>query len=542
MSVALLEGGLRLYERAFLIHTADASDGVYDLILFDYNDHQGFLERERAPGEFRILSFGDSFAESVTLPQYSYASVLERKLGDAREAGPVRVVNFGRNGTSFHDYARQIALWRERVEFDAVLVNLYAGNDFKDMQGIVHVDTADPRYRGGAGGTRFVYGPGVDIPRRHPARVLDYAYAFYYTSRYQPAAGQDAALYQRRALQYPQDVYVATQASQVGVYQQAAMADYTDAYAWLYKLMSVVAELEQAGVAVVITLAPPHFAVDPALRASVLAEAGVEEDALDFDLPAQVTLAFARAAGVDAPVLDLTACLREGIAAGEAVYWGTNTHWSIRGNALVGERLAQALGPMWLGVKVPGPQCALAPGRPSEAVARGSARALASIRDQLAFETSVLAPLLGGRFEDRSALEAALAQAGFAAAPQRLLGAYWGDAPKPGDEFVRPHGLKRFIRPHGYLVDRAAPGTASFVAFLHRGELIGVARTHAPAPDGLPGVAAGQPNALYTALIRQPVRGSSHEPGLWVVALTTNGAYAFLEEAAPPVGAETRTP
>jgi len=108
-SLAALELGFRAYEARFLVHELSADAPFYDLTSYRYNDHEGFLGRDEAADEYRILSFGDSFAESATLAEHSYASVLQRALSDAASPRRVRVVNLGKSGTSFPDYAARPA-------------------------------------------------------------------------------------------------------------------------------------------------------------------------------------------------------------------------------------------------------------------------------------------------------------------------------------------------------------------------------------------------------------------------------------------------
>jgi hypothetical protein len=107
LSVLFVEFAFRIYEQHVLIHEIDPKSEVFDLQRLKYNDHGGLLERRRAEGEVRILSFGDSFAQGVTLPPYTYAAVLERDLVGALGGRSVRVVNFGRGGTSFPDYVAE---------------------------------------------------------------------------------------------------------------------------------------------------------------------------------------------------------------------------------------------------------------------------------------------------------------------------------------------------------------------------------------------------------------------------------------------------
>jgi hypothetical protein len=541
-SLALLELGFRVYESHFLIHELAPDAPFYDLVGHRYNDHEGFLAREKAGDELRILSFGDSFAESATLAEHAYASVLQRQLSNAAAPRRVRVVNFGKSGTSFPGYAAQYRAWSRQVEFDAVLLNLYSGNDFFDMRGVVYVEAEGRQLRAlSGGGAPLRYGPGLDIPRKFPLRVLDYAYAAFYSWRYADLARarpvEDAAGYREDSLQYPHDVYLAAQSRQVSVLLPDGMESYFDAYFWLYKLLVIAREIEAEGVPVAITVAPPHFVVDRGWREEVLANVDTSEDRIDLDLPAVVVEALAREAGFEGPVIDLADCLRRLTEEGAEPYWGTNTHWSVLGNRIVGELLAAELGPRWLSVDAPsasqqrlGCSTQVPPG--SARVTEGIAEAVPVITDLLRFEETTGAALLGRHFEDRAAVASALEAAGWRQGSEFIAGAFEGFRSKPGDRISRPHGLRKFIRPTGWAVDRARPGESLFVVLLHGGRVAGIARTREVADAELASraeVPPGTPNVGFHTVMKRHATRPGRGADLWVAALSPAGTFVWLQ-------------
>jgi hypothetical protein len=542
LSLFLLEAGFRLYERSFLIHQVDPEASVYDLELYEYNDHEGFLARQRAPGEFRILSFGDSFAASVTRAPYTYASVIQRQLSPMRASGRVRVVNFGRRGTSFPDYISQLRIWSQNVEFDAVLLNLYAGNDFAESTDMLFVAAVNHGYRSGKSHDALSYGPGVYIPRRFPLRFIDYVYAHYYGRVYasSPPTGANATreLYRSRAPQFPRDVYLDLLKHTVGVYRPDRIEAYFHGHYWLFKLLEAARKLEESGTPVVITMAPSHLVVDDGWMRAVLARAAVRPDQLAPGLPGAVVQDIARAAGFDGPILDLTACLRAANARGEQVYWGTNTHWSVHGNERVGELLADELSRLWFD-EIPGAGedpdesaaaalgCDLAPAPLPAPAAVSLDETVNAVRALLRFERTALAELIGQTFETPAALAHALERSGYTPSPNRIRGAYWGFSEQEGPGWSRPHGLRHFVRPQGWAIDEDAPGQSILVGFFHAGRIIGVGQTvarpgvHLVETQGVPG---GSPNVVFRSLV--PKFGA---PGdLRAVAISPSGHFAAL--------------
>ena len=115
LATILADLAFRFYESHFLREEIPLGAGTFDLERLGFNDHEGFLNAERQPGEFRILSFGDSFAESPTLAIYTYAAVTQELL-TAETGRRVRVVNFGKALTTFPDYLRDYGSWSKRIE------------------------------------------------------------------------------------------------------------------------------------------------------------------------------------------------------------------------------------------------------------------------------------------------------------------------------------------------------------------------------------------------------------------------------------------
>jgi hypothetical protein len=530
-SLLLLDLCFRFYESHFLIHEVAPSATVYDLNAYHYSDHEGFLENARREGEFRILSFGDSFAVSATLPEYSYAGVIQRNLSTVTGSRRVRVVNFGRYGTSFPDYISQLRLWSAKVEFDAVLLNLYVGNDFSEPSGMLFVEGSPDEVRTRVSEGVLRYGPGVDVPTRYPLRFLDFVYVLYYSRAYAAPEHDDAKRYKPGAIHFPDDIYRQKLARHFDVYRPDLLESYFDAHYWLFKLMSLAAELEGRGVRVAVTVAPSHVVVDEVLMEDALSSVGVRRDQIQVDLPASAVGVLARRAGLGGPIFDLTACLRASELLGEKPYWGTNTHWSVSGNQLVGDLVADALSRRWLNggyaLEARPGDCSLDLPAARSYVEETLERSAAAIEALLEFEQTTVAPLIGAQFRSRAALFTALERLGYQRDPARIRGSFNGFRPDRSD-FSRPHGVARALVPYGWAVDSAQAGRPLFVAFFHRGRLIGVGRTDEPAGLTMGTVEADTPNAVFEAFIKSPTPSLRDPRKLWVIAIAPSGHFAPL--------------
>jgi len=154
------------------------------------------------------------------------------------------------------------------------------------------------------------------------------------------------------------------------------------------------------------------------------------------------------------------------------------------------------------------------------------------ITDLLRFEESTRAALLGRRFDDRSAVAEALEEAGWRQGSDSIGGAFEGFRSKPGDRISRPHGLRKFIRPTGWAVDRARPGESLFVVVLHGGRLVAIARTREAADAELAARAAvspGTPNVGFHTVMKRYATKPGQGADLWVAALSPAGTFEWLQ-------------
>jgi hypothetical protein len=521
-SLVLADLLFRLYERLFWIEEVRIGADDFDLAKLGYNDALGFVPAAKPPGEFRILSFGDSFAESATRGPYAYAQVLADSLAEA-SGRPVRVVNFGISRSTFLDYMQEERTWGPRVAHDAVLFNLYAGNDFAELpqHALFAAGMARAPVQRGMEDVRRV-GPGVEVPRVHALRLLDYAQALY-LSRTQPAAPREKEeVYRDRMPLAPRVNYVRTQGRAAPYYEIGALERvYAGALYGLDALVSRAAALERQGMRVALSVAPPDFAVSREWLDLVLAARGLAESALRLDLPEQVVAALAARRGFAGPIVVFHACLREAEAAGQETYYGTNTHWSARGNEIVGrvfaERLAQAwdLGAGRVPAGAPPPPCDSEPPAPGPEVVRWLDTALPRLDLAARLRNQVGAALAGPGIASFETIAGRLSRAGLRHEPARFEGRIESVAPEALGHQAR-------VRVRGAARDLEARSGWLLVIALAGGEVRGIGLV-APelAPEG------GAPGDFaFDAL--DEIESARWGRGALAVVVAPDGAFAEL--------------
>jgi hypothetical protein len=331
----VIEGVIRAYE------AGSHSQGIEapirsDVIHFDklgYN--QLPISSARSQREYRILSLGDSFARAITRPNYTYAAVLARHLSDA-VSRPVSVVNLGRGRTSIPEYIAELDYWTTRMEYDAVIVNIYIGNDL----GSLSKSEAKPpggsptsKPRANAPDLRH---PSL-IPRRYALRLFDYAYAIYGSIRYQNEPGD--VRYRPRIMGFPVDRYLEIARVTRGAYVPRILMNLELRYAWIADLLHRLQALNERGIGTLVFLSPPEFIVSEAL-AKELELAHGQVEGLDPTFPAALVAAIADETGYSSAIYDILGCLRAHEYRDDPLYYPRNTHWSARGNDVVGRNLA----------------------------------------------------------------------------------------------------------------------------------------------------------------------------------------------------------
>jgi hypothetical protein len=355
-SLALGEALLRSYERRALSLSAWLDADPLDLAKLKFNDTQ--VSRAKPAGEFRLLSFGDSFAYSIMSPRFSYAGLIASNLNRTLTRPKIRVVNFGEGATTVRDYAAAHAFWAERIEHDAALFNIYMGNDILDVAYSYTQPKWSPNhlylnqeYELAAGMKKS------PVPHKFPLRILDYAYALYLTQfkmvktppappaappanheeRFNPAANHNLS----------EEVFLNTNQIQLVNFEPSKMGSLADGYRAIVAFFRYVSNVRRRGTKVLVVLSPNQAQVESALRERIAAFNNLDLSVYDLTLPARTITAIRDRVAPEVELLDLSPYFVCASEKGEDLYYLTNTHWGPEGNALAARIIADYLGRSW---------------------------------------------------------------------------------------------------------------------------------------------------------------------------------------------------
>jgi len=444
----LVDYFFKIYEKDHLFSYVSKDAPSYSLGPMLLNDHGGPLPKKKPDDEYRILVFGDSFSYAVTQAQYSFSAVLERRLNAAGLNRHVRVVNLGFPSISFPEYLERFYFWSQALEYDAVIFNVYLGNDFNDVRNTPY----DPKAfaaaleeicaRGEACGLYTL------VPHQFYFRFLDFVKARILmqletmkvdaaakaaptdgkaAAPAQPAtsptpvvAGTDQAVVPKIAIAgdgsaaFPLPQNAAGQAvasagdpryqsllplsaeqmasemrSHLKPFVRETMFAYKNNLPWYQLFLATVAKVQASGKPVLVMLSPPLCAVSPTVGRQAALDLDVDPAAIDPALPERITRELARNVGLpQETILDFTPCLGEKTPTGETTYTGVDTHWSVAGNAWVGDLLTETLLARWFGrSSATGPACAPAATPAFEPIPSGLAPPAAS---QMPLATSIV--------------------------------------------------------------------------------------------------------------------------------------------------------
>jgi hypothetical protein len=345
--LAAADWAFRLYERHAFTASYRPEGPVADLQALNYNDST--IPKAKPPAEMRILSFGDSFCHAIVRFPFSYSGVAQQTLtGPDR---PARVVNLGEPNSSFMQYLKSAANWSGQIEHDALVVNLFLGNDLSEAaSGSIPDDAPVNQALGGnfvdiqTGRKRMNH-----VPRKFPLRMLDYAYAYWLLH----AEGQ----FVLREVPEPYTLALGpmdeTSFARVNAMHLTACDPKNQerlekGYDQLATLAKYLSGLRQRGEKILILVSPAEVQVSGELLRKTAARLGQAPESFDLDLPNRRVRQTIAAADPDLPVLDLTPLMREAVAAGVNPYYPMETHWNVEGNRIAGEALAAWIKDNWL--------------------------------------------------------------------------------------------------------------------------------------------------------------------------------------------------
>lgn len=377
IALLMADGLLRLYERSARVGHSAISEHSVDFAQLNFNDSS--VERAKEANEYRVLSVGDSFAYTITKYPYSYHGIAAALVQERLPATSLRIVNLGQPSISFHQYIEAYRYWSSLIEHDAVIFNIYLGNDILDVAyhhvpDRVEVPEAFARFHYSLQTAQIIP---ARLPRRFPLRLFDYLFAYYHIRTGGVRAGEDAGIgpYNYSMLNLGEDRYYAVLHKQMDNFDPAKLSALEEGYAAVAEFAAFVAEIRRAGKPVVVMLSPSEVQVTPRKQQAVASRFDVDPTAYDFELPAYLVRQIFQRIDDRIPLIDLFEAFRCATDAGVDLYYETDTHWTAEGNRLAGEVLANFVGERWFDLQVRSGaygECANANRKPEETEARRS--------------------------------------------------------------------------------------------------------------------------------------------------------------------------
>ncbi|HSD55065.1 MAG TPA: SGNH/GDSL hydrolase family protein [Burkholderiales bacterium] len=325
VTAVLAEVALRVY------HAIQPSFVFYDMSYNQYRGQPGGWHRdtrlnslgfndtefstEKAPGAFRIVALGDSFAFGVVPYRYNYLTLLEDML-KVRNLG-AEVFNMGIASTSPYHYAD--LLFKEGLAFkpDGVIVSLFVGNDLTRRD-------ARPKY---------TYSYLITFGRV----VVRLVRNFRDVARATSATGPGPPYVDNQPF-FSEEVFLRIQKDRSWIFQPQLRAELDASIAAITPFLKAIRDVcVERAVRLLIVLIPDEQQIDAAQQRAIATAAGVPLEQFDFDLPNRALAATLLGLKID--YLDLLPLMRERSKA-QLLYLPRDTHWNIPGNRVAAEAIA----------------------------------------------------------------------------------------------------------------------------------------------------------------------------------------------------------
>lgn len=329
-----------------------------------YEEFAGFIRNSRglrtheyaagkAPGSTRLVVLGDSFTAEcggIPFPDMWHTRAGERL--SAERPGGVEVIALGVPGVGPMFERRMWQLEGARLRPDAVLLQLFVGNDFTDEYELDLKPDVGTSLARASLAVRFVRNATRALAARANRELSDVRVGG-------DVAGTDRRggyeLPEYRELSRQRKPYMSPERLLRIESQRLRLCEKAQAGAFaelLGRVTSVIGELHDevaaAGIAFHVMIIPDRFQVNPDERAAMLAFLGMTEAQFtEWDMPQRELGAFLDREGI--PYLDLLPALRAAAPDGP-LYFPDDIHWNVRGNAVAAEAVAD-----WLGERLPRP-------------------------------------------------------------------------------------------------------------------------------------------------------------------------------------------
>ena len=350
------------YEKAKLLSYARVNDSAFQLSEMRFNDHVGEIPREKKDGEYRILFFGDSYTHGITTPAFTLAADLEGILNSMGTGERnVRVVNLGVPSTSFDSYIEQFVFWTSALEYDAVVIQVYCGNDFREAARRPFEPDALAARLKEVCSTGISGGMGNLLPRESYFRFWDYLSTYWLISRYElKQKGKLQGGVPQTHLDEPQkygpyyvledEDFLENMRMALEAYNPERLMQNHAALEWLWALMRTLSQTAENGKKILVMVSAPQAAVSVEVRARVEHRFGKVSGGFDPELPGTVVGEMAKLAGLPGGhVVDMIRCMGERTDRDALVYVPHETHWSVEGNEMAARLLAGRILWDWFG-------------------------------------------------------------------------------------------------------------------------------------------------------------------------------------------------
>lgn len=347
----LLAEGLTRWAEATLLSARfpePGSKAVVNLAGLNYNDT--YVTPRKPAGEFRILSFGDSYCYSIMRPEHSYSGRIAHYVSENLDGRKVRVVNLGEPCTSLNDYIQAYEYWSKVLEHDGAVFNIYLGNDLLDVVNGGTPATWQPNRLFMAETRNIADGSPRVIPRKFPLRVMDFAYAAYltHTGALRDSGLPGSEFNVAACCNLAENTYREVAAIEMHNFDPGQLERMAPGYRQVARLLTLASTLRKQGKHVLVAISPNDAQVNPDFRRALAESQRLDLSAYDMRLPADIITAIHTRVDPEVPLADLVEYFQcEAKRTGIRFYYSTNMHWGKEGNELAGKILASAILTRW---------------------------------------------------------------------------------------------------------------------------------------------------------------------------------------------------
>ncbi|MFO1125201.1 MAG: SGNH/GDSL hydrolase family protein [Methylocystis sp.] len=283
---------------------------------FTTNSH-GFNDiehdKEKSPGNYRILSVGDSFVFGVVPYEFNYNTILSRLL---RESGyNAEVINMGIPGAAPRNYYTILETEGSALHPDLVIVSFFIGNDFEAVDQVRSWQSYSfvvslLKYIGDVAGK-------TNLTPWSVGEVYDDSKKSFTDEDYD-------ILEMKRSWVFKKDNPL-----------------YKKMYDMTLNDIKLIRELcKKLNSKLLIAIIPDELQINLALRNRALSLAHSSEDAFDFEQPNRMLAGSLTDLGIT--YIDLLPALRQE-SESKAVYKPNDSHWNLKGNAVAAHELSAFL-------------------------------------------------------------------------------------------------------------------------------------------------------------------------------------------------------